>query len=31
MNKRETVKLPKVMIALKKSRMGICIIFLKHE
>lgn len=31
MKKRETVKLPEVMIALKKSRMGTCIIFLKHE
>jgi len=31
MNKKETVKLAKVMIIVKKSRMGICISFLKHE
>lgn len=31
MNKKETVKLAKVMITVKKSRMGICILFLKLE
>lgn len=30
-NKRKTVKLAKVMITVKKSRMGICILFLKLE
>lgn len=31
MNKKEAVKLAKVMITVKKSRMGICILFLKLE
>lgn len=30
-SKRETMKLPKVMITVKKSRMGTCTVFLKHE
>lgn len=31
MNKRETVKLAKVMIAVKKSRMGIFTLFLRVD
>lgn len=31
MSKRETVKLAKVMITVKKSGMGICILFLRLE